>query len=194
MARGTDTKQRITQAARTLFSLHGCERTTIDDILSASGVTKGAFYHYFKSKDALCETIIDELIAAYQQLVGSLPAGEQPIELLRSLVARLAQLNASGEWVNCRLILRLSAEFQQAQAALQQKLAGFWQWYVGVFEDLIMQCRAAGQIKTNIAPRIQTHLLLNLIAGTLVLEKTGLSGPPLADMAEAIIRTLQGNL
>lgn len=191
MARSTDTKQRITQAAKTLFSAHGCECTTIDDIISASGITKGAFYHYFKSKDDLCGILIEQLIADYQQLIDSLPPATRPIETLRLLINKLAQINAEGSWVNCRLILRLSAEFEHAQPELQQKLVRFWQWYIGLWEDLIMQCRAAGAIKTNISPKIQTHLLLNLLAGTITLEKISPSAPPLADMAEAIIHTLQ---
>ena len=191
MPKRTDTKQRITQAAKTLFSVHGCEGTTIDDIISASGITKGAFYHYFKSKNNLCETIIEQLIADYQQLVDSLPPATRPIETLRLLIGKLAELNADGSWVNCRLILRLSSEFQQAQPELQQKLLRFWQWYTGFLEDLIMQCRAAGQIKTNISPKIQTYLLLNLLAGTITLEKVNTTAPPLTEMAEAIIRTLQ---
>jgi TetR/AcrR family transcriptional repressor of nem operon len=190
MARGPDTKQRITQAAKTLFSVHGCEGTTIDDIITASGITKGAFYHYFKSKDDLSKTIIDQLVAEYGHVVDSLPADAQPLERLRLLLGRLAELNTSGEWVNCRLILRLSTEFQQGQPQLQQRLLRFWQWYLGFLEDLILQCRAAGQIKTNISPKIQTHLLLNLLAGTVILEKTNPDAPPLGDMIEAVVHTL----
>lgn len=191
MAKSTDTKARIIQAAKNLFSVHGWRGTTIEDIITASGITKGAFYHYFKSKDELCATVIDRLCAAYQQLVDSLPPAAEPIELLRLLLNKLALLNASGEWVNCRLILRLSAEVQQAQPELQQRLLRFWQWYIGFLEDLIMECRSAGQIKTNISPKIQTHLLLNLMAGAVTLAKVTPAEPPLADMTKAIIRTLQ---
>lgn len=191
MAKSTDTKDRIIQAAKNLFSVHGWRGTTIEDIITASGITKGAFYHYFKSKDELCATVIDQLCADYQQLVDSLPPAAEPIELLRLLLNQLARLNASGEWVNCRLILRLSAEVQQAQPDLQQRLLRFWQWYIGFLEDLIMECRSAGQIKTNISPKIQTHLLLNLMAGAVTLAKVTPAEPPLADMTKAIIRTLQ---
>ncbi len=64
----TDTKLRILKVARTLYSTHGFEGTTLDDIITASGVTKGAFYHYFKSKESLCIAVLDEVIDEYSKL------------------------------------------------------------------------------------------------------------------------------
>ncbi len=88
MARGaTSTKARILQMARNLYSTHGCEGTTLEDILTAAGVTKGAFYHYFKSKESLCETIIEQVTADYRQLAMTLDADAEPIDQLRGMIA-----------------------------------------------------------------------------------------------------------
>src|SRR5512140_2338189 len=96
------TRARVLEAAQALLSSHGYESTTIDDIITAAGVTKGAFYHYFKSKEHLCEVIIEQTHATYQTLVESLPATTEPIERLRAMLERLGRLNASGQWVHCR--------------------------------------------------------------------------------------------
>ena len=44
--------------------LKGYQNTTLDDVLRASGVGKGNFYHYFKSKEDLGYAILDRIIAA----------------------------------------------------------------------------------------------------------------------------------
>ncbi len=106
----TDTKSRILNVTRTLYSAHGCENTTIDDIITAIGITKGAFYHYFRSKEDLCITVITRVIEDYQNLAQSINPDAEPIEQLRQMIEELAQLNASGRWVNCRLIIRLSTD------------------------------------------------------------------------------------
>ena len=49
----TQTKSRIVSAAWKLFYQYGYDNTTIDDIAEASNTSKGSFYHYFESKDAL---------------------------------------------------------------------------------------------------------------------------------------------
>ena len=78
------TKQRILEAAKTLLSSHGYESTTIDDIITAAGVTKGAFYHYFKSKEHLCEVIIEQAHSEYQQLAASIPPDAWPARTIAS--------------------------------------------------------------------------------------------------------------
>ena len=58
MARkATNTKSRILQVARTLYSTHGCDNTTLDDIITATGITKGAFYHYFDNEKVKLITV-----------------------------------------------------------------------------------------------------------------------------------------
>ena len=47
------TRKSILDAAETLFFSQGYANTTVDDICSAAGITKGAFYHHFKNKDAV---------------------------------------------------------------------------------------------------------------------------------------------
>jgi AcrR family transcriptional regulator len=51
----------ILDCARRLFFSRGYENTTVNDIIEAAGVSKGAFYHYFESKDALLEALADRL-------------------------------------------------------------------------------------------------------------------------------------
>ncbi len=55
-----DRKQEFLNAALDLFYEKGYEKTTINDIINKVEVSKGAFYHYFISKEEVIETIADE--------------------------------------------------------------------------------------------------------------------------------------
>ena len=192
MARGaTNTKMRILQMARNLYSAHGCEGTTLEDILTAAGITKGAFYHYFKSKESLCETIIEQVTADYRQLAMSLDADAEPIDQLREMITKLARLNASGEWVNCRLILRLSVDSYESQPQVQQKLRDFWEWETGFYEDLVRRCREAGQLNSRLSAETQTRLITAVMAGAITLERIAPSQESFDKIVEAVIDMLQ---
>ncbi len=52
-----DTKQRILDAALTVFGEKGFRRATVDDVAAAAGVTKGAVYYYFHDKDDLARDL-----------------------------------------------------------------------------------------------------------------------------------------
>ena len=51
------TKSRIVKSAWNLFYKNGYDDTTVEDIITASKTSKGTFYHYFKSKEGLLNTL-----------------------------------------------------------------------------------------------------------------------------------------
>lgn len=77
MARPADNypqkRKELLATAESIFLQKGYEQASIDDILKASGISKGAFYHYFKSKEevlvASIENLLDEAVAFLQPIV-----------------------------------------------------------------------------------------------------------------------------
>lgn len=63
-----DTKKRIITSAWDLFYKQGYENTTVDEIIEFSNTSKGTFYHYFKAKDALLNTLSDVFDQKYIEL------------------------------------------------------------------------------------------------------------------------------
>jgi len=57
-------KEAFVEAAERLMQTKGYERTSIQDILDDLGTSRGAFYHYFDSKQALLEAVIDRMVDA----------------------------------------------------------------------------------------------------------------------------------
>lgn len=54
------TKKRVVEAARILFAQKGYKATSIEDIVAATGSSKGNLYYHFKSKEGLFLYLIDE--------------------------------------------------------------------------------------------------------------------------------------
>lgn len=53
-------RQDFLETSLKLFTEKGYEKTTVNDIINAMGLSKGAFYHYFKSKEDVVEQITNE--------------------------------------------------------------------------------------------------------------------------------------
>ena len=64
----SSTKSRIVKAAWNLFYKKGYDKTTVEDIIALSKTSKGTFYHYFKGKDALLNSISDLFDSKYEDL------------------------------------------------------------------------------------------------------------------------------
>jgi AcrR family transcriptional regulator len=76
------TKSRIVTAAWQLFYKYGYDNTTIDDIVEASNTSKGSFYHYFESKDALLGSLSVLFDEKYEEIMEDIDAVGGPLEKL----------------------------------------------------------------------------------------------------------------
>lgn len=68
MAKVINAKTRLLDAALSVVRAKGYEATTVDDLCAAAGVTKGAFFHHFKSKEELGVAAADH----WSQVTGAL--------------------------------------------------------------------------------------------------------------------------
>ena len=68
-----NTKKKIVSAAWKLFYEQGYNGTTIDDIVSESGTSKGSFYHYFSCKDDLLSSLAYLFDEKYEELRDVMP-------------------------------------------------------------------------------------------------------------------------
>ncbi len=57
--RSEETRIKIMDAAAKLFSRQGYNKASVDDICEEAGISKGAFYHHFKSKQELFLALLD---------------------------------------------------------------------------------------------------------------------------------------
>src|SRR5437763_17125140 len=62
---GRSTREAILEAASRLIHVNGYNNTSLDDVLRESGVGKGNFYYYFKSKEDLGYAILDRVVTLF---------------------------------------------------------------------------------------------------------------------------------
>ena len=89
---GRNTKSKIVSAAWQLFYDNGYENTTVDEIIEESGTSKGSFYHYFESKDALLGSLAYLFDEKYEQLEKEIDNCADSIDTLLFLNCRLFEM------------------------------------------------------------------------------------------------------
>ncbi len=88
----TDVRLRLVDAARSCFAAKGYHATSVQEIVERAAVTKGAFYHYFASKDDLLWLLHEQFIAEELALADGLrQAGGSPVRRLKQLILDLVQ-------------------------------------------------------------------------------------------------------
>lgn len=69
--RSEETKTKILEAALRLFSTRGYNAASVDDICREAGISKGAFYHHFKSKQALFLALLDGWLKTFDTAINA---------------------------------------------------------------------------------------------------------------------------
>jgi AcrR family transcriptional regulator len=83
--RGAATRERLLAAARRLFGERGYEATSIESVLEASDVARGALYHHFQSKAELFDAVLaDVLVEIAERSAAAAAASKDPLEGLRA--------------------------------------------------------------------------------------------------------------
>lgn len=105
LAKPASARGKLLEAATTIVRRKGYAATSIDDLCKAAGVTKGAFFHHFASKEALAVAAAQAWTARAQELIFTQPLWtrlEDPLErLLAHIDFRLAMLDGPVEDFTC---------------------------------------------------------------------------------------------
>lgn len=69
--RSEETRTKIIEAAIKLFSNRGYNAASVDDICAEAGISKGAFYHHFKSKQELFLALLDDWLQTIDNAIAA---------------------------------------------------------------------------------------------------------------------------
>ena len=138
-----DTKERILAAALDLFSQNGYAGTNIRELSESLGLVKSAMYRHFESKDAIWNTLLDELIAYYEARFGStehLPPVPDSLEELVTMTMRMVNFTIHDEKVvKSRKLLSIE-QFRDERArdlATKYFLTGLKDMFTQIFAGMM---------------------------------------------------------
>ncbi len=161
--RGARTRRHILETAAAAFAKDGYAATSLNAIVAASGLTKGAFYHHFGSKEELalaCFRYKQEQLAA-----RSFAAANDDLDapsLLRALFRERAA--ALREDSSLRVVTRLGADFR-APAIPNPEFVAFQELAIEGFADLIRRGQREGTLRRELDARMTAELLFGAMVG-----------------------------
>ena len=167
----TDVKQRILDTGRGIILGKGFSAVGLNEILSTARVPKGSFYHYFKSKEAFGEALVDNYVADYLTQVDSLlrddgaPAAERLMRYWKSWMS-------TGETAECNcLVVKLSGEVSDMSEAMRAALLRGTNLIIERLGQCIAEGMADGSLTGNLDTRHTALTLYELWLGAALLSK-----------------------
>jgi AcrR family transcriptional regulator len=85
--KGAQTRQNIIKKSLRLFCVKGYYNTSINDILQATGLTKGGLYGHFPSKEDIWYAVYDEALIIWKAVIfKGIDPGAKPLERIQALI------------------------------------------------------------------------------------------------------------
>ena len=189
----TARREQILDAAVTTFAVQGFQATGMAEIIAASGLSAGAVYRYFVSKDELIEAIVDRVLGQaagrFQQLLdeGHAPHPAEAVAAAVDLVTTVAQRGpvdmtrvAVQAWAEALRTPGVAAVVDRAYRTIR-----------GYFAEVARRAQATGQLPPDADPEHVAAGMLSLVLGFL-LQRLLLGDVPAAAYAEGVRALLAG--
>ncbi len=187
------TRQALLEAAFEEMYRHGYQAASLDNILAATGVTKGALYHHFKNKQALGYAVVDELLTAWmrERWLDPLLAAEDPIAEMGEILDRVeGEFGCQACELGCP-INNLAQEMSPLDEGFRQRIYRLLEmWRQGV-ANALRQAQLRGTLRDDFDPHAIATFLLAAWEGTAGLAKNAQSPEIFAQTREGIRRFLE---
>lgn len=181
----------ILDAALAVFGERGFEAARMDDIAARAGVSKGAIYLYFDSKEAVLKGLIEREVAPFAARVRALAetGGADPAATLRLIVRTATQLTQGpGFAATPRVVLSVAARFPEIGRYYREHVVDIG---LGAIEALIESGAASGVFRA-----VDARAAARMVMGPILLKALHihiLGGAPDRD-AEARAEAIAGIL
>lgn len=148
------TKSRIVRAAWNLFYKNGYDQTTVEDIIAASKTSKGTFYHYFKGKESLLNTLSSLFDEKYEELTVTIKPELSAREKLLFLNHELFYMIETSVDINLLASLYSSQLITKDNRSLIDTDRFYFKW----IREIIAEGLDSGEFKDTSTPDELTDL------------------------------------
>ena len=165
------TRQRLLQAAFREVYRSGFQGAGLDTILAATGVTKGALYYHFGSKEALGHAIVEEIVAALprDKWLRPLREGKDPIDALIDIV-QATSVRPKDVQGGCPLV-NLAQEMSPLDEQFRKRLERIFNgWQEGIATAL-RRGQSQGTVRRDLVPEETASFLIAMYEGYVLLAK-----------------------
>ena len=167
------TKRRLLDAAVQLMLRQGFTATSVDEICENADLTKGSFFHYFKSKDDIGIGALEHYYARQKEQFAQSDFNRlvDPLERLHGLLDFLGEkMCGGGKLQGClmgNLTQELALTHPRIRMACEEKLGHF----AAFIETTVREAKAKHCPRAGFDPKSVATLFVSLMQGSMLLAK-----------------------
>jgi TetR/AcrR family transcriptional repressor of nem operon len=183
-------KENIIHESLRLFSLKGFLGTSLQDILSEAGTSKGGFYNHFQSKEDLFYYVLCEARRIWRNKnLAGLEEIDDPVGKITKLLQNFKDqyLKDSENFPGGCVFITLSVELNDQRPHLSQEITKGFVGLKNMIHRLLEQGKETGRLNNNIDSNAVTEILFAGMLGASVIFGIDKSAESLEQSINALI-------
>jgi TetR/AcrR family transcriptional repressor of nem operon len=183
-----DTREHLLATGESLSLRLGFTGMGLSELLATAGVPKGSFYHYFRSKEAFGEGMLQRYFEHYDAEMQRLFSDDKSDarHQLLSYYAQAISFHCRSECHNACLAVKLSAEVSDLSEPMRHALEIGTARVIGHLQDAIERGIREGSLSITMSPVATAETLYSLWLGASLRAKIRRSVAPLTSALESI--------
>ena len=171
------TREKLLECAFEEMHRNGFQGLRVDTLLKKTGLTKGAFYHYFPSKKALGYAVVDEIISRMMNDLWLQPLvdGDDPIEIIGTALSRKAEILGDDFLLLGCPLNNLAQEMSPVDEGFRERLEWIFQTWNAVIAGALEVGQKQGRIRRDIDPQEVATFIIAALEGSFSLAKNAQS-------------------
>ncbi|MFD7642826.1 TetR/AcrR family transcriptional regulator [Kitasatospora sp. NPDC059795] len=187
LTRASYTVESLLAVTVRVFNERGYDGTSMEDLSRAAGISKSSIYHHVRGKEELLRLAVGRALDALFAILEEPAAVEgRPVDRLEHVVRRTAEV-LLAELPYVTLLLRVRGNTVTEQWALERRRD-----FDHRVAELVQQAVGAGELRSDVEPRLATRLLFGMINSVVEWYRPGQRGAE--DLPEAVVRLAFGGL
>lgn len=167
-SRRVEVRGRIMDAAQHLIARRGVQGTSMNQIVRASGLSKGAIYGHFPSKADLVVALQDRMLeSSLGETALQFQEGESARERILQLMHRLLERGASSDREKARLSLQFTSSALRSRS-LRAQVDARYERVHRLFRGLLVEGARSGEFRAEFDPEATATAILALLDGFMV--------------------------
>lgn len=161
-----DTKRRLLEAALQLLLERGYSALGVQEVLDATGIPKGSFYHHFESKQDMALQAVDMYTSLGHDLMERClaPDGRPAIARIRTFFEQLGAFYATQGYLGC-LLGALGQEMSGTSEVFRRRIQACFDSLAEPLARSLDEARRAGDLPAHTDTRQLADILLNAWEG-----------------------------
>lgn len=185
-SKGEQTREKILAQATRVFNRQGFRSTTINDLLEATGTTKGNLYFHFSGKDEVGLEVLKREKAAFMPFLDAALSGDTPgAGLDNFLRCALLKHRRSGFVGGC-LFGNTALEASDTAPAFAELVDGVFDEWIGKIQSKIAEAQQVGQVRRDLPARDLAELVVATVEGGIMQARLQKAEGPMSRTLETL--------